>query len=177
MKAVLDLETGGFSITKNGVCEIAMIAIDDKFNVIDTFHEFIQPYYREEPADELVSYKDDAMSVNGLTVDFLVENGKPIEIVSKELLYFIDSNNIDTIIGHNINFDIMRAKYLINRFVGKDIGEIKTVDTLNLCRKTGNFLKNDLTYVCNAIGIKNEKAHSALSDCYAALEVYKYFNK
>jgi hypothetical protein len=34
-----------------------------------TFHTLIKPYTREEGSDELVSYKEDAMAVNGLTVE------------------------------------------------------------------------------------------------------------
>lgn len=34
MKAIIDIETGGFSITKNGVCEIGMLVIDDNLNVV-----------------------------------------------------------------------------------------------------------------------------------------------
>ena len=58
MKGFIDIETSGFSITKNAVCEIALIAVNDNHEIVDTFHSLILPYKRED-SDELCSYKDD----------------------------------------------------------------------------------------------------------------------
>ena len=74
MKAFLDIETGGFSITKNGICEIAIIVVDDELNQVARLHQLIKPYKRVVDgveSNELVSYKDDVMKINGLTEEQL----------------------------------------------------------------------------------------------------------
>lgn len=175
MKAILDIETGGFSITKNGICEIAMILIDDNFNIISEFQTYIKPYFRDEPADQLVSYKDDAMAVNGLTVEFLEENGIDVEKAAIKLLHFIEKNKITEFIGHNIRFDFDRIEYLIKRFTFMKLNEVNLTDTLKISRENLSLKKNDLVSVCNSIGIATPNAHGAIPDCYSVLELLKYF--
>jgi hypothetical protein len=54
----------------------------------------IKPYTREEGSDELVSYKEDAMAVNGLTVEKLIEEGIDVEVATEQLYKFIIQHGI-----------------------------------------------------------------------------------
>jgi len=79
MKAVIDIETGGFSKEKNGICEIGIIAVDENNIETGSLNVLINPYtrpleFQEEP-NQLVSYKDDAMAVHGITLDELLHCG------------------------------------------------------------------------------------------------------
>ena len=172
-RAVLDIETGGFSTTKNGVCEIGLVLIDENYNLIDKFHTLIKPYKRED-SEELVSYKEDAMSINGLTVERLIQQGLPVQEAMLELAKFFVHHDINTIIGHNSNaFDVPRVEYLLNRFCSFSISHVRNVDTLLIAKAKLNLPSYNLQSLCEYFGIDNKIAHSALSDAEATLEVYK----
>ncbi|MBC7750077.1 MAG: 3'-5' exonuclease [Methylotenera sp.] len=179
MKAFLDIETGGFSTTKNGICEIALVVVDDNFKVVDVFHELIKPYTRlnEDGTEsvELVSYKDDAMAVNGLTVERLVNEGLDVVEVSIKLSGFIDKHNIQTVIGHNSNaFDIPRVEYLLNRFVsGYSIQNKRKVDTMVLAKDKLKLSSYKLEFLCAHFGIQIMDQHTAKGDALATFELYK----
>jgi len=179
MKAFLDIETGGFSITKNGVCEIALIVVDEQFKVVDTFHSLIKPYTRLDeagnPSDELVSYKDDAMAINGLTVEKLIAEGLDIEEVINEFERFIRKHGIKTIIGHNSNaFDIPRVNYLSERFGSKSFFSVNLEDTMKIAKQKLNLPSYKLESLCAHFGIKIVDQHTAKGDVMATIELYKH---
>ena len=88
MIGFIDIETGGYSITKNGVCEIAMIVVDEESNkIVDSIEFFIKPYKRED-SEELVYYKEDAMLVNGIMLQQL-ESGLNVTDAMEMLYMFI----------------------------------------------------------------------------------------
>lgn len=173
MKAVLDIETGGFSVSKNGVCEVAILAIDENHEEVDHLHIYIKPYFRDETNTEFVSYKPDAMAVNGLTVEFLEENGIDIFDACREIGYFFDSNNINEVIGHNVNFDMQRINHIVGRFTPHKIGDVKLTDTLDICRRSKMFTNNQLSTVCAKLQIPINGVHTALGDARATLQVHK----
>lgn len=173
MIAFLDIETGGFSITKNGVCEIALIVVDEQLNPIDTFHTLIKPYQRED-SDELVSYKDDAMAVNGLSVERLVNEGKDVKQVVFDIVDFFCKNKVKTIVGHNSNaFDLPRVNYLLKRFSNASLVIANTQDTMVIAKQKLNLSSYSLENLCAHFSIINEKQHSAKSDVLATIKLYK----
>jgi DNA polymerase III epsilon subunit-like protein len=175
MKGFLDIETGGFSITKNGICEIALIAVNHQNEIFATFHTFIKPYTREEGSDELVSYKEDAMAVNGLTVEKLIEEGIDVEIAAVQLYNFIIENEIIEIIGHNSKtFDVPRIKYLLKRFMSVDLTSlINEDDTMLIAKQKLNLPSYKLEVLCDHFGIINTDQHTAKGDAIATFELYK----
>lgn len=177
MKAFFDLETGGFSVTKNGVCEIAMIITDQQLNPVHEFHTLIKPYYREGSA-ELVSYKPEAMAVNGISVNDLHDKGREVSHVTQEITELIHNWKIMTLIGHNsIAFDVPRLEYLLNRFQNRTIKKMFHIDTMELAKNRYKLNSYSLENLCNHFGIVNEKAHSALGDVKATLELYKKLSR
>lgn len=173
MIAFLDIETGGFSKTKNGVCEIAFIAVDNDLNITDTYHVFIKPYLREN-SNELVSYKADAMKVNCLTVEFLEKEGIPVVEAMDKLVKFLVNNNITTLIGHNSKaFDVPRVEHLLNRFANASVRTMSQKDTMLMAKRRLNLKSCKLSDLCTHFGIVNEQEHSALEDTKATIELYK----
>ena len=171
-----DMETGGWSIDKNGICEIAMIAYDQENNkVVGEFHSFIKPYTRGEDTDELVSYKPDAMAVNGLTQELLQRQGYDVRAVCQLLQDFMTEHDITVLIGHcSKTFDWPRLKYLFQRFLGMDIFSfILQDDTHDMAKEKLKLPNYKLPTLCNHFGIVNEKEHSSLGDSYATLKVYQ----
>lgn len=175
MKGFLDTETGGYSITKNGICEIALVAVDHDLNYIDTFHCLIKPYRRADDTDELVSYKDDAMAVNGLTVEKLIDFGIDVEVAAEQLYNFIIKHGIIEIIGHNSKvFDIPRIKYLLQRFMSIDLTPlINEDDTMLIAKQKLSLPSYKLESLCAHFGIVITDQHTANGDALATLELYK----
>jgi DNA polymerase III epsilon subunit-like protein len=175
MKGFLDIETGGFSITKNGICEIALIAVNHQNEIFATFHTLIKPYTREEGFEELVSYKDDAMAINGLTVEKLIEEGSDVEIAAEQLYNFIIQHDIIEIIGHNSKvFDVPRIKYLLQRFMSVDLTPlINENDTMIIAKQKLNLPSYKLEVLCAHFGILNTDSHTAKGDAKATFELYK----
>jgi hypothetical protein len=64
-----------------------------------TFHTLIKPYTRREGSDELVSYKEDAMAVNGLTQ--LKRNSRKVLMLRSQQSNYTNSlyNMVYEIIG------------------------------------------------------------------------------
>ncbi len=175
MKAFIDIETGGFSITKSAVCEIAMVVTDDLCNPISQFQHYIKPYHQEN--GDWVVYDEKAMKVNGLSIDFLSENGLFVNDVIQMFFNHINQMHDVTIIGHNsINFDVPRLNYLIRQFHCNNYRGLETCqqeDTMAISKKLYNCDSYSLENLCSEFGIINENAHSGLSDCYATIELYK----
>jgi DNA polymerase III epsilon subunit-like protein len=173
MIAFLDIETGGFSKTKNGVCEIAFIAVDNDLNITDTYHVFIKPYAREN-SNELVSYKAEAMKVNCLTIEFLEKEGISVVEATDKLVTFLVKNGVTTLIGHNSKaFDVPRVEYLLNRFADASIRTMSQKDTMLMAKRRLNLKSCKLGDLCSHFGIINKQEHSALEDTKATIELYK----
>lgn len=173
-RAIIDIETGGFSITKNGVCEIGVLIINEQYEVLMHHYWIIKPYTRPD-SDELVSYKDDAMAVNGISMDE-IEKGFDIESVCDAFVKNIECFNVKTLIGHNFRlFDNPRLKYLVERFTEYKF-DYDILDTLEESKKQGlNLESYSLESLCKHYGIVNNDCHRALGDCYATLELLKKF--
>jgi DNA polymerase III epsilon subunit-like protein len=173
MKGFLDIETGGFSKEKNGLCEIALVATNENLEVVDVFHCLIKPYKRAG-SDELVSYKDDAMAVNGLTVERLIEEGIDVFKAMDELSVFIKKHNITEIIGHNSKvFDIPWTNYVIGIYGPITLNGLSQDDTMIIAKRKLNLPSYSLPNLLKFFDIENTDAHTAKGDALATLELYK----
>ena len=175
MKAFLDIETGGYSIDKNGVCEIGLVVVNDNLEPIAQFHTYIQPYYR--PCGiELVSYKDDAMAVNGLTVEKLIAEGVPLEFAMKRMQETISYYKISGLIGHNIPaFDVPRVNYIAGKCGNAGMLMGMSIEcTLKMSREKWPAAKSHKQPdLLKELGIANPNAHTAIGDCLGNIELYK----
>ncbi len=173
--AILDIETGGFSTTKNGVCEIALLIVnEDLTEAVATYSTLIKPYTRADDTDELVSYKDDAMAIHGITLEEIQEKGLPIAIALLDMFTVLEAENVTTILGHNIKaFDIPKVEHLSTRFLNRDFTSYTKICTLELAKKHLNSKSNKLEDLCSEFGIDQVNYHRALSDCYSTFELAK----
>lgn len=172
MIAFIDIETGGFSKEKNALCEIGLVITDNDLNIVQEWQTYIKPYTRLDPL-ELCSYKDDAMAVNGITMEQL-ESGIKVRDALTTLYLQIHATGVSKLVGHNIRaFDIPWLKYLYQRFFLTEVFiDIEIDDTLELSRKhlSGSHSLDD---ICASLGIHKE-GHTALGDAKASLELYKH---
>ncbi len=176
--AIIDIETGGFSKEKNGICEIAVLIVNSSLNVEEEFTTLIKPYKREpqfigEDGNEFVSYKESAMQVNGIDLDEMEEKGLEAEEVGVAILNILKNWDIDTIVGHNVkSFDKRWVEYFMSRF-GDGFTFDFLIDTLILARDKFGKGGNSLPELAEKFGVVNQDEHRALGDCYATLGVWE----
>ncbi len=177
-RAVTDIETGGFSVTKNGIVEIAFLIIDHNYEIIDTFSQLVKPYHRRDSI-ELMSYTDEAEGVHGYTLETLRSQGEDPREVCDAADAILDQYKVTEFIGHNIHkFDKPRLVEFWERFSGVDAGQRfpVTTDTQEAARLELNSQSYALGALCEGLGIIHEGAHTAAGDCHATLELAKYLN-
>lgn len=167
MKAVIDIETGGFSRKDHGICEIAMIIIDRKDQVVKEVSFLIEPYGK--------SYTESAFNVHGISEEELEIKGiQPYEACNM-LVQFINRFNVNELIGHNIeSFDFPFLQVFLDEFlIPLDKEEFHFSDTLKQARKENSDRKNDLVSLSEEYGFETEGSHRALKDCYLTYNLYK----
>lgn len=168
MIAFLDIETSGWSKEKNALCEIGLI-ITDGTEIITEYSTCIKPYLR--PDGELVSYKDDAMVIHGITMQE-IENGLTIEAALHTVKTLLFAHGVNTVAGHGIkSFDLSWLNYLMMRFSDFDFMGYNVIDTLSIARERNNG-SCKLEDLCTEYGIPSGN-HRALADAKASFELYK----
>lgn len=180
MYIVIDIETGGFSKKKNGICEIAWVLMDSSFNITDKFSILIKPYPRckdvQEFDGQLVSYKEDAMNVHGITLEELesegVDRSEFASIFESSCSLLLNKQDKPTkLVGHNLEgFDypwlhsFMGEMYEFESAMDLFPHDLR-IDTLRIAReKRGKGSKNDLETLCQEFNIENPDSHRALGD-------------
>lgn len=174
---VLDIETGGFSKQKNGIAEIAVMIITHAGTVVATRSWLIRPYPRpvelQETPGQLVSYKPDAMAVNGLTIERLEVEGEAAELVAQTIERILTDHGIDTLIGHNLKtFDKPWVEFFFERF-GTGMKIPNVLDTMSIARENHKGLgAYDLQSLCKHFNIETTDQHRAGGDTEATRQLF-----
>jgi len=172
---VYDIETGGFSKEKNGLAEIAMIAIDIvTLEEVDRYEAIIAPYDNLE--GERVTYTKDALAVNGLSMK-QIESGKPAKEVIADMMAFAKKHKRASkkpmLCGHNIEkFDNPWIDYffLCHKKDASAHFESWCIDSMwwsALKWPNDEIIDHKLGTCCEAVGIKLSNGHSAMPDTEA----------
>ena len=122
-----------------------------------------------------VPISDEASEYHGITKQRAEEEGKPLAEVMT--LFMSDVDQADTLIAHNMEFDMKVVMKELNR---DDYFEIlkskKKVDTMRdrkFLKSNGKWYKlNDLYREC--FGHPFSNAHNSLADAQASAEIYFY---
>ena len=154
----VDLETTGLNPKHDRILEIGAVMIWNG-QVEKEFSTLINP--KREITDRIV----DLTGISGE----MVENAPGIEDVIENVISFCGGLPL---LGHNILFDY---SFLKRAAVNSGYQfEKNGVDTLKLSRK---FMpqeeKKNLSAACEWFHVKNDRAHRALADAYAAHELYQ----
>ena len=154
----LDLETTGIGARHEKITEIGMVKVIDG-ETTDTYHTMVNPH-REIPKR--------IVELTGITDD-MVKDAPGIEEILDEVLAFTEDLPL---LGHQIIFDY---GFLVQAAVNqKRKFEKYGVDTLKLCRYLmPGAEKKNLGAACTYFGVHQDTAHRALSDAYAAHDLYQ----
>lgn len=156
---IIDIETTGLDPIYDEIIEITALKVNQD-KIVDTFTTLIKP---TKPINPFIT------ELTGITND-MVENSPSITDVLPNFLTFIKN---ETLIGHNINFDI---NFLYDNFIktGHEKGLTNNfVDTLRLGRKTLKNLKHHrLKDLAAYYNIDTTGAHRSTKDCEITYQVY-----
>lgn len=181
MIAIIDIETGGFSKKKNGLCTFAAL-FTDGLEAHSFITHAVRPYEREEDLQEepgqLVTYKPEAMEVNGLSVEFLKKEGAEIGATMDNLIQTLLKYKVTDLVFHNAKFDLPWIQYLVTRFASEENINLEqkflVTCTLILAReKLPNLKSHSLEALAKHFNIDQGKAHTAVDDCFTTLHLYK----
>lgn len=195
---IYDFETSGLSSKKNSIVEVAMIALaGDTLQEIGRYEAKVEYAYNKTHI-----YEDRALTINGHTIESLINEGEKIEVVVAGMIDLLEKANKATIgkyqkpilVGHNIqDFD---NDFLIATFLHcrkeKELSKLLTgrtdhhgnfqpaaIDTLHLSRikwqddETMNDFK--LATVIEKSGLELPDAHRAMNDVLANKDLFVAF--
>jgi DNA polymerase-3 subunit epsilon len=158
---VVDTETTGLDpLGGDRIVEIGAVELINRGPTGRTFHGYLNPE-RNMPAD--------AVSVHGLTAQFLAD--KPLfGDVADEFLAFVGDASL---VAHNAGFDIAFVNAELTRAAKPPIAPERVVDTLILARRNHPGGHNTLDDLCSRYGVNSLRSkHGALLDAELLAAVY-----
>lgn len=179
---IYDIETGGFSATKNPIMEFAMIALNHNLEEKERLEFFVKPY------DDLI-IEVGALKANGIPIQKVSDEGIDIKEVVQKIEFFIKKytnkgiGKKPVLIGHNIKkFDNKFLTFVFKKFE-KDFESYFSnfIDTMEWGRwKYGykEILANfKLGTCCAKEDISIPNAHRAMNDTEANTKLFiNYMN-
>jgi len=164
--AFIDIETTGLNLTKHEIIEIGCVLATPALEVIEEFELKIKPEHIED-ADRV------ALKVNHYD-PFNWENAQSL----KDGMKILSKKTKDCImVGQNVAFDSGFLEYAFIKTEMVNSMHYHKLDTISIAwaKLHGESDVNhfSLRELCLRFGIKNENAHTALSDARATFELYK----
>ena len=180
---VADTETGGLPNKSKkafydvALCEVAIVVIDCiELKIVDEYSAIIKPY------SDTCEYSEQAAAVNGLSKEYLEQNGLPVKQVYSEvkaLLKKYTNSRVGAVLcGHNFQlFDVPFFEGLFAYHNDNLWDYVKFIeDTMKLAYYRHTTQENyKLGTCCKAEGVELVDAHRALADTKAnALLMVQY---
>lgn len=163
-----DLETTGLNTQEDHILQLGLVRFDSEtFKELDYRSWYIRPLYEFEISPE-------AEEKTGLSKEFILENGVPLNSIWDEAVQFIGT---DDMLSYNGNhFDVPMLYYNLLRYNLKfDFGCRKFYDALVIERKRNSNKLGDVYK--RYTGKELEGAHDALCDVRGLIEIFKYQNR
>ena len=158
---VLDLETTGLTIQRNGITEIAAVKFDGK-HIVDRFQTLVHPGRTIPQGIERLTW---------ITNDMVANAPKITEVIPEFKQFLWD----DPIVWHNVRFDFGFLDFYTYKITWEHL-ENELICTMKLARKLLPDLDNKkLCTVCDYFWVINDQAHRAMSDTLATTEVFQHF--
>lgn len=164
--AFIDIETTGLNILKHEIIEIGCVLTTPQLEVIEEFELKIKAEHIED-ADQTalkVNHYDPKNWISALSLK------DAIEILATKVKNCI-------MVGQNVAFDSGFLEYAFLKTKISNTMHYHKLDTISIAWaklfKNPNIEHFSLREMCLFFDIKNENAHTALSDARATFELYK----
>ncbi|HQV64656.1 MAG TPA: 3'-5' exonuclease [Candidatus Paceibacterota bacterium] len=168
--AFVDLETTGINPFTHEIIEIGCLIAKQNDNnewvVVDEFEFKVKPEHIE-------TAQQDALRINRYD-----ESAWMFAHTQEEALKTLSQKCEGCVmVGQNVSFDYAFLATKFGKYNIKDPFFYAKLDTISLAymrfRKDETMTSFTLRELCERLGIKNEKAHSALADIRATYEIFK----
>ena len=160
---LVDIETTGLSPVSDDIIEIGAIKVKNN-EIIDTYNELIKVDRK------LTTF---ITNLTGIT-DEMLKNGKLPEIVLQEFIGFVGK---DTIMGHNVNFDLGFLRNKCMKYLDVKL-QNSYIDTMYLARKLVPDSPNyKLGTLADYFNINYKGAHRGLRDVEITYSLYNELKK
>lgn len=155
----IDLETTGLSPKYDEIIEFAGIRVRNGV-VVDTMQTFVKPSCEID---------DFIIRLTGITNEMLVNAPTP-----KDILPLIkDFIGTDTVVGHNVSFDINFLYDYFKLYLGFNF-ENDYIDTMRISKRLlPDLAHHRLKDIVKALGITESKYHRALSDSELTMNCFE----
>lgn len=154
---VFDLETTGFSKTRNRIIEIGAVKIENG-EITDRFSTFVNP-------NVAIPYK--IVQLTNITDDMVSD----APTIDKALVDFLDFAKGSALVAHNANFD-----YGFIKEKGRELGiavSFPVIDTVGISRLLLSIKNYKLDSVAKALKISLINHHRAVEDAEATAQIYE----
>ena len=164
--AFIDIETTGLNFLKNEIIEIGCVISSPGLKMIEEFELKIKPEQIEnaDPVALKVNHYNEKDWIDAYGLE------EAIKIFSKKVKDCI-------MVGHNVAFDAGFLEYAFNKTQIVNTMHYHKLDTVSVAwaklHRDPDLEHFSLREMCVRFGIKNERAHTALSDARATFELYK----
>ncbi len=164
--AFVDIETTGLDVVEHEIIEIGCVLTTPDLKIIEEFEIKIKPEHIEN-ANPI------SMKINHYTEEDWVD-ALPLE---EAMQIFAQKAKDCIMVGQNVAFDVGFIEHAFSKLDITNTMHYHKLDTISIAWAK---LHNDpslehfsLREMCLRFGIKNEKAHTGLSDARATYELYK----
>ncbi len=164
--AFIDIETTGLDVVKHEIVEIGCVSTTSDLKVIEEFELKIKPEHigDADPVSLKISHYNEKEWEGAHTLE------KAIKILSNKTRDAI-------MVGQNIAFDSGFLEHAYSQTGTANSMHYHKLDTISIAwalfHKDPDLEHFSLREMCVHFGIKNVRAHTALSDARATFELYK----
>ena len=162
----IDIETTGLNLLTHEIIEIGCVITSPELEIIEEFEIKIKPQNIEN-ADQVALKINQYNEKDWEHAVSLEEATKLLSEKTKECI----------MVGHNVAFDSVFLEYAFNKTGISNSMHYHKLDTVSIAwaklHREPNLEHFSLRELCLRFGIKNERAHTALSDARATFELYK----
>jgi len=156
---IFDVETTGFSVSKDEVIEIAAIRLV-KGKPQDEFHAYITNTVNVGDSERIHGHSD----------LFLSENGRSAKDVFNEFLKFAENS---VLVGHNVGFDIKMVTAQAQK-ADITVPKLKWGDTLDLAHRFINADRYNLEILAKDLKLTHLPDHTAMNDVRATIDLLDF---
>ena len=164
--AFIDIETTGLNLLQNEIIEIGCVLTTPDLEVIEEFELKIKPKHIEKA-------NPTALKVN----HYDPLDWKQAGSLKKGMEIFAEKVKGCIMVGHNVAFDAGFLEHAFNKIGITNTMHYHRLDTVSLAwaklHSEPDMKHFSLRELCLRFDIKNERAHTALSDARATYELYK----
>jgi len=153
---VFDVETTGFSVSRDEVVEIAAIRLVGGKAQAE-FHAYIA---------NTVSVGD-SERIHGHSDRFLSERGRPAKDVFAEFFEFVGNS---TLVGHNVGFDIKMVTAQAQK-AGITVPKLQWEDTLELAIRFIESDRHSLEILASRLNLSHLPSHKAMDDVRTTIDL------